>query len=646
MGAGSSIIICGQRFDIGHKVITWEDDNSINAYRLTRTDDPTKIFPFSPAKGLGQQAARLRPRRLMGGDRSLERLRGVISQFVVHHDGCFDSRTCFHVLHNERGLSVHFLIDWDGTIFQTLDLVDCAFQAAGVNEIAVGVELASRGDAFRFPNDYTASSGPKMKREKVTCTINGSQFLAYAYHKVQIEAMQAIGKCLARIFPGLPQVYPAEGDGEPIWNSLTDPRGYKGYLGHYHITNQKWDPGPFDFKEFTTGIRSRMFYPVVLGATETATQIPEDPEKQQDTAEQLYENNEKEGEGGYFPVGPYGESKLWHGGVHIRTQKGTPVFAPFAGRVVGARMTGESPIGSRNFVLLKHQLTVKAQTINFWTLFFHLDEESAGAHAPNWYNKASSQMADDPVGLNIDVAGGELIGHVGEAGPPGRMDGQMHFEVMSTEELHNRIQPGFWKVIDGAGMGRFCTAPDVLDKIDKPGPPKGKRDNLLSRNEFRNFFTNDPKREEFHKLAVRHLTEWADNNDWEVALNRSTDFAALPKMTRQKLFKDQVEPVLWWNDEVAEAAGLPGDKIVWNYHPITFLFWIHDQQQRARSTARGISNAADFKGQKPASFLKDDSEATDGFTDDEDALFGEAGKHLELEDLAKGYSDDKDDILK
>jgi N-acetyl-anhydromuramyl-L-alanine amidase AmpD len=218
MGAGSSIIICGQKFDVGNRVITWEDDNSINAYRLTRTDDPTKIYPFAPAKGLGQQAARLRPRRLMGGDRSIDRLRQVISQFVVHHDGCFDSRTCFHVLHNERGLSVHFLIDWDGTIFQTLDLVDCAFQAAGVNEISVGVELANRGDALRFPTDYTASSGPHSRRDKVTCTINNAQFLAYSYHKAQVDAMTAIGKCLARVFPGLPQVYPAEGQVEPIWN--------------------------------------------------------------------------------------------------------------------------------------------------------------------------------------------------------------------------------------------------------------------------------------------------------------------------------------------------------------------------------------------------------------------------------------------
>src|SRR5436305_13865419 len=121
--------------------------------------------------------------------------------------------------------------------------------------------------------------------------------------------MNAIGKCLARVFPQHPQQYPAGEDGEPIWASLTDPREYRGYLGHYHVTNQKWDPGPFDFKAFTTGIRARMFYPVFLGATDQAQQIPEHTDKQQDRASQPYENNEKEGEGAHLPVEPYAEPK-------------------------------------------------------------------------------------------------------------------------------------------------------------------------------------------------------------------------------------------------------------------------------------------------------------------------------------------------
>ncbi len=298
--AGSSIIICGQRYDVGQRVITFEDDPSINAYTPHRTDKPSEVPPFAPAKGMAGIRDRWRPRRLIGGDRSIERLRQVVRQFVVHHDGCQNSRMCFQVLHNERGLSVHFLIDNDGTIFQTLDLVDCAFQAAGVNEISVGVELANRGDALRFPNDYHG------KRDKVTCRINGHQFLAYAYTQAQMASMISVGKALARLFPNLPQVYPSNGggDAEPMWATLRgDVREYTGYLGHYHVTDQKWDPGPFDFKFFASKIRGRMVFPVAIGANKP--DVPDEPEKAEELATSFFDNNETEGEGGYFPVGPY-----------------------------------------------------------------------------------------------------------------------------------------------------------------------------------------------------------------------------------------------------------------------------------------------------------------------------------------------------
>ena len=633
---GSSIIICGQRFDVGQKVITFEDDPSISAYTPHRTDKPSEVPPYSPAKGMAGIRDRWRQRRLIGSDRSIERLRQVVRQFVVHHDGCADSRTCFQVLHNERGLSVHFLIDNDGTIFQTLDLVDCAFQAAGVNEISVGVELANRGDALRFPNDYHG------KRDKVTCRINGHQFLAYAYTPAQMASMISVGKTLARLFPNLPQSYPQNGgDPEPMWGSLRDPREYTGYLGHYHVTEQKWDPGPFDFKFFASKIRGRMVFPLVIGTGKP--DVPDEPEKAEEIASSLFENNETEGEGGYFPVGPYGQSRLWHGGVHLRADKGTPVYAPFSGKIVAGRMTDEGPVGSRNFVLIRSDLPVGSAQLRFWTLLFHLDQEIAttGKDVPAWFTKAAGQLADDPVPLSIDVNAGDLVGHVGEAGLPGRTDGQLHVEVMSGDELGEKVDPGFWTLVDGAGMGRFCEAPEVVGRIDKPSS-SGKKDGLLSRAEVLNFFKSDPQREAFHKLAVHHISEWADNNDWQVALNRTRDFAELPKAQKARLYRDQIEPVLWWTDEIADAAELPSDKLVWNYHPITFIVWLHDKMRGARATAKDIAGESAFEGKAAPSNIKDDSEATEGFTDDEDVLFGDAGKKLELEDLAKGYPDDKD----
>ena len=127
----SSIIVCGQRYDVGRHVITYEDDPSISAYTLHCVSRPSMIYPYAPAKGLGTIAARFRERRLLGTDRSLPRLQQVLKQFVVHHDGMGTSRDTFRVLHDERGLSVHFLIDNNGDIYQTLDLVDCGFQAGG-----------------------------------------------------------------------------------------------------------------------------------------------------------------------------------------------------------------------------------------------------------------------------------------------------------------------------------------------------------------------------------------------------------------------------------------------------------------------------------------------------------------------------------
>jgi len=632
----SSIIICGQRYDVGEKVITFQDDPSINAYTPHRTDKPSEVPPFAPAKGMAGVRDRWRPRRLIGGDRSIERLRQVVRQFVVHHDGCQDSRMCFNVLHNERGLSVHFLIDNDGTIFQTLDLVDCAFQAAGVNEISIGVELANRGDALRFPNDYHG------KRDKVTCRINGHQFLAYAYTPAQMASMISIGKALARLFPNLPQVYPQNGgDPEPMWGSLRDPREYTGYLGHYHVTEQKWDPGPFDFKFFASKIRGRMVFPVAIGAEKP--DVPDDPDKANDIANSLFENNETEGEGGYYPVGPFGQSRLWHGGVHLRADKGTPVYAPFSGKLVAARMTDDGPVGSRNFALIRSDLPVGSAQVRFWTLLFHLDLETSttGKDVPAWYAKAASQLADDPVGLAIDVNAGDLVGHVGEAGLPGRFEGQLHVEVMSADEIGDKIEPGFWTTVEGAGMGRFCDAPDIVGRIDKPSP-SGKKDGLLSRAEVLNFFKADPQREGFRKLAVHHVSEWADNNDWQVALAKTRDFAELPKAQRGRIFRDQIEPVLWWTDEVATAAELPEDKLVWNYHPVTFIVWLHDKLRGARQTSKDIGGEAAFEGKAAPSNIKDDGDATEGFTDDEDVLFGDAGKKLDLEDLANGYPDDKD----
>ena len=102
-----------------------------------------------------------------------------VKYFVNHWDVCLNSESCVKVL-NQRGISVHFCIDNDGTIYQLLDTSNVAFHAGSRkwNDASVGVEISNAndfalyllehanvatvtGDAFGFPHciriSYAAS---------------------------------------------------------------------------------------------------------------------------------------------------------------------------------------------------------------------------------------------------------------------------------------------------------------------------------------------------------------------------------------------------------------------------------------------------------------------------------------------------------
>src|SRR5207244_3145318 len=68
-----------------------------------------------------------------------------VDQFVYHFDVCGTSRQCFNILHDHRGLSVHFMLDVDGTIYQTLDVKERAWHATSSNSRSVGIEIANIG---------------------------------------------------------------------------------------------------------------------------------------------------------------------------------------------------------------------------------------------------------------------------------------------------------------------------------------------------------------------------------------------------------------------------------------------------------------------------------------------------------------------
>lgn len=155
---GDEIIVCGQLFHTGTRVITWMDPGGYDGYRverrfgaLTNADwaaiqAGTKPLESPNRYSLrrdGLDAAQLQAVR--GGGWQLDDLRERVDQFVLHFDATGTSRRCFQVLHDERGLSVHFMLDADGTLYQTLDLKERAWHATTSNSRSVGVEIAHAG---------------------------------------------------------------------------------------------------------------------------------------------------------------------------------------------------------------------------------------------------------------------------------------------------------------------------------------------------------------------------------------------------------------------------------------------------------------------------------------------------------------------
>jgi hypothetical protein len=608
--------------------------------------------PYDAAKGLSGRLERYRPRRI--SERSLAAAQAVIKQFVIHMDGCLDARMCWNVLHNERGLSCHFILDNDGTLYQTMDLIDCAYHAAGLNETSIGIEICNRGTA-KDPAYYSKHG---LKRDIVKVNIHNEQLICFDYAPVQIKAMEELGRVLAKALPGIKLDYPQKGPGDPLW-TVIDPadktsarlrQSYAGYIGHYHITYEKWDPGSFDFKRFIGKLRGRRQFPIGLHDFAKKTEIPADPAEVEKLVAAYYDNNES-ALGGFFPVGPLEGHRLWHNGIHLHApDKGDRVVAPLQGKVIAARNGPPVPgIGSRNFVLLKHSMAAGDANLEFFSLFMHLAEmdkstlKKAKAEIPKWLNSEFDQTEPgrtvvyehpEPVQAN------DLLGLVGEAGPYN--DAQIHFEIfaLSHGPVDKIDQEQFWHMVYGAQDRRFCKQKTVLDRIEK-----GRKDGMLSEAELFDFFHDDPDREWMRQVVSFHVSEWTVDPDWKQELKEAGEFKKFANKPREleELVDEQITPLLWWTPEVAQKLSLPLDGMIYTYHPITFLAWLNRKLGDTKDSG-GVSKATDsdiVSAANSKSKLKmdlDDEEGTSFVTEDEMAAVS-VTEQLELKDLLDGYGD-------
>jgi hypothetical protein len=117
--------------------------------------------------------------------------------FVNHWDVCLNSKSCNDVL-NRSGISVQFLIDNDGTIYQTMDMQHGAWHAGSerVNRASVGVEISN---AY-YPKyaDWYVQNGYGERPMVDDAWVHGQKLDPFmGFYPEQIEAAKALWKAVA-----------------------------------------------------------------------------------------------------------------------------------------------------------------------------------------------------------------------------------------------------------------------------------------------------------------------------------------------------------------------------------------------------------------------------------------------------------------
>ncbi|HTL30110.1 MAG TPA: N-acetylmuramoyl-L-alanine amidase [Tepidisphaeraceae bacterium] len=313
--SGDEIMVAGQLFHTGAPVVMWTDPGGYDAYRTERRFAPWdkasynattqeaadlakegRKVPFeidSPNRFAvrHQQLDAQTLERVRGGGWDLKTVQENVDQFVYHYDVTGASRQTHKILHDIRDLSVQFMLDTDGTIYQTMDLKDGAWHATKSNFRSIGIEIANIGaypvndkdqtldqwyrkdekgqTRMVLPAFMAKTSGIRTpnfvahpaRNEPVVGTIQGKQLRMYDLTPQQYDSLIKLTATVCTVLPKINCDAPRDASGKIIDHALTDEQwaNYQGLMGHFHVQTNKTDPGPaFDWNKLISGARKLM----------------------------------------------------------------------------------------------------------------------------------------------------------------------------------------------------------------------------------------------------------------------------------------------------------------------------------------------------------------------------------------------------
>ena len=252
------IIVSGEKRTVPEaNIVTYVDDPSWDFSRLSHFD-PNRSYTY--------------PRKIKGKPlHDYLEVQEVVDMVAIHSDITYTARTCFNVL-KARGFSTHFMIDWDGTIYQGTDASKKAIHAAsdyikGVNNRAIGIDMNCMLSNFARNDKPAEPTGPMVaqfahpdgkRRMSEVVEINGIPWRSWGYTDAQYDSLVKLLASLGKFYPKLKLAAPVDERGEVIWQVPADDAfdlEKIGLWGHMHLTAQKFDPGPgFDWARVLQGL--------------------------------------------------------------------------------------------------------------------------------------------------------------------------------------------------------------------------------------------------------------------------------------------------------------------------------------------------------------------------------------------------------
>jgi len=178
------------------------------------------------------------------------------SMIVTHWDVALSATSCYNIL-RKKGISSHFCIDNDGTIYQFVDTNHACWHAGfrSVNNRSIGIDLSNA--YYTKYNPTYEKRGFGLRPIMTDSIVHGHKLKPHlGFYGVQIQAYSALVDALCSHY-GIPLESPEDDAGSALYAIHREAaKGkFKGVVSHFHLTKRKIDTVGLDIQRVLNNLK-------------------------------------------------------------------------------------------------------------------------------------------------------------------------------------------------------------------------------------------------------------------------------------------------------------------------------------------------------------------------------------------------------